>query len=96
MGGTLSTHVPRSYLGVLDHFINSAGNSVCVIIEAKMPQKHGARKKKCCRIGLVFTLDIETDVTAAGFEDGNVPTHVATRNNTRTANQRSCNVRQDT
>lgn len=45
---------------------------------------------------LVFALDIETDMSAAGLKHGNITSHVATGNHTRAANKGSGNVGEDT
>ena len=67
-----------------------------MLIETKVSQKHGARKEKSSRVGLILALDIKTDVTATWLEDGHVTTHVAARYNTRATDQGRSNVCQDT
>lgn len=57
-----------------------------MIIEAKMSKQHGARQQKSSGVSLILALDVETDVSAAWFEDCYVTAHVATRNNTGTTN----------
>ena len=45
---------------------------------------------------LILALDVETDVSAAGLEDGNITAHVAARYDTGTTDESSGNVGQDT
>ena len=61
-----------------------------------MAEKHGAAEEESGRVGLVLALDIETDVSAAGLEDGNVAAHVAAGNDTGTTDESSSNVGEDT
>lgn len=66
-----------------------------MVVEAKVSQEHAAAENHGCGVGLVLALDVETDVTAAGLEDGNLTAHVAAGDDTGAANQGSTNVGQD-
>jgi len=86
----------KSNLPIGDYFIDCLGNAVGMIIEAEMSQKHGSRQQECCRVGLIFALDVETDVSTSWFENGHITTHVATRDDTRSTNKSRSNVGKDT
>jgi hypothetical protein len=76
--------------------VNSLGDAVGVLIQAEVAQKHGAGKDHGARVSLVLALDIKADVTATGLKDSDVTTHVATGDETRSTNEGSTHVRQDT
>lgn len=67
-----------------------------MVIETKVSQQHGARKQQSGWVSLVLALDIKTDMSASGFEDSDITTHVAARDNTRPTDQSSSNVGKDT
>lgn len=79
-----------------DNIVDSLGNAVGVVIEAKVTQEHGAGQDQGTGVGLVLALDIEADVTAARLEDGNVTAHVATGDDTGSTNESSAHVGQNT
>lgn len=66
-----------------------------MVVKAEMAEEHGAAQEESGRVGLVLALDIETDVAAAGLEDGNITAHIAPGDNTGAANQRGGDVGQD-
>jgi hypothetical protein len=66
-----------------------------MVIETEVAEQHGAAENHSSGVGLVLALDVKTDVTAAGFENSNIPTHVAARNNARAAYKGSANVGQN-
>lgn len=63
-----------------------------MLIKSEMTQQHRTRKDHGTGVGLILALDIETNVTAAGFKDSNITAHVAARNQTRTADERRADV----
>lgn len=75
--------------------VDSLGDAVGVVVKAKVSQKHAATENHGSGVSLVLALDIETDVTAAGLEDGNLTTHVAAGDDTRATDQGGANVGQD-
>ena len=66
-----------------------------MVIETEVSQHHSGGKDQRRRIGLVLALDIETDVTAPRLENSRVAAHVASRDNSRSANETSANVGQN-
>lgn len=75
--------------------VNGLRNAVGVVIKTNVSQHHGSRQDQSSGVGLVLALDVKTDVTASGLENGNVAAHVAARNDTRSSNETSTNVGQD-
>jgi len=67
-----------------------------VVIKTNVSQHHGSGQDQSSGVGLVLALDVKTNVTASRLENGNVAAHVATRHDTRAANETSTNVRKDT
>lgn len=67
-----------------------------MVVETKVPQEHGTGENHGSRVGLVLALDVETDVTAAGLEDGDLAAHVATGDDTGATDETGANVGQDT
>lgn len=65
-------------------------------VKTKVTQKHRTGQDHGTGVGLVLALDVETDVTATGLEDGDVTTHVATGNKTGSTNESGTDVGQDT
>lgn len=63
-----------------------------MVIKAEVTEKHGTAEEESGGVGLALALDIKTNVSAAGFEDGNVAAHVAAGNDTGTTNESSSNV----
>lgn len=63
-----------------------------MVIETEVTKHHAAGKKESGGVGLVLALDVKTDVTAAGLEDGDLTAHVATRNDTGTTNETGTDV----
>lgn len=91
-----ATHIPRSYLAVLDHLVHGRRDSVGVLIQTKMSQQHGTREHECSWVGLVLAFDVETDVTAAWLEDSNVSTHIASWNHTWTSDKGCSDICENT
>lgn len=83
-------------LPIGNNTVDGLGDAVGVVVEAEVPQEHGAAQQHGSGVGLVLALDVETDVTAAGLENGDFTTHVAARNNTGATNQGGADVGQDT
>jgi hypothetical protein len=85
-----------SNLPISDDGVGGLGDAVSMLVEAEMSEQHAAGQEHSSRVSLVLALDVKTDVTATGLKDGNLTTHVATRDNTGTTNKGSANVGQDT
>lgn len=67
-----------------------------MLIEAEVSQQHAAGQEHSSRVSLVLALDVETDVTATGLEDGHLTAHVAAGDDTGTTDESGTNVGQDT
>ena len=67
-----------------------------MVIKTNVSQHHGSGQDQSSGVGLVLALDVKTNVTASRLENGNVAAHVATRHDTRAANETSTNVGKDT
>lgn len=67
-----------------------------MVVQAKVAEEHGTREDQGCWVSLVLTLDIKTNVTATGLKDGDISSHVASRNDSGATDQSSSNVGQDT
>lgn len=96
VGGGLAAHVGSADLAIGNDGVGGLGDAVSMLIETKVSQQHAAGQKHGSGVGLVLALDVKTDVTATGLENGNLTAHVATRDNTGTTNKGSANVGQDT
>lgn len=96
MGGGAAAHVGSADLAVGNDAVDGLGDAVGVVVEAKMAEKHAARQNQSSRVGLVLTLNVETDVTAARLENGNLTAHIAAGDDTRTTDESGTNVGQDT
>jgi len=79
-----------------DDIVNGLGDSVGVVVKTNVSQEHASRKDESGRVGLVLALDVETNVSAARLEDGDVTAHVASGNNTGTTHETSTNVGENT
>lgn len=66
-----------------------------MVVKTQVAEQHRCGEKKSGRVGLVLALDIETDVSATRLEDGNIATHVAAGNDTRTTDESGTDVGQD-
>lgn len=93
--GVVATHVAGADFALGNNSVDSLGDPVGVVVEAKVAQEHASRQNQRARVCLVLALDIETDVTATGLEHGNVAAHVAAWHNTRATNKRGANVGQN-
>ena len=96
LGGGVAAHVTGACLALLDDPVDGLGDAVGVVIETEVSQKHGSREDQSAGVGLVLALDVETDVTASGLEDGDVAAHVAARDNTRATDETSADVGENT
>ena len=67
-----------------------------MLIETEMSEEHATREDHGSGVGLILTLNVQTDVTATGLEDGDLATHVAAGNDTGTTDESGANVGQDT
>lgn len=85
LGRVLAAHVTRADLALSNDGVDSLGDSVRVIVEAKVAEEHASREDQSAGVGLVLALDIEADVSAARFEYSHVTAHVAAGHNTRAA-----------
>ena len=81
---------------VSNDLVDGLRDAVGVVIKTNVAQHHGGGQDQSSRVGLVLALDVETDVTATGLEDGDVAAHVAARDDTGATNKTSTNVGQDT
>jgi len=75
-----------------DHVVDSLGDTVGVVVKTEVTQHHAAGEDESGGVGLVLALDVKTDVTAAGLEDGDLTTHVATGNDTGATDETSADV----
>jgi hypothetical protein len=96
MGRGVASHIARAGLAVRDNLVDGLRDAVCVVVKTDVSQHHSSGQDKSGGVSLVLTLDVETDVTASRLEDGDVTAHVASRDNTRSTDQTSANVGQDT
>lgn len=96
VSGRDTAHVAGADLALGNDGVDGLGDAVGVVIETKVAEEHAAGQDHGSRVGLVLALDIETDVTAAGLEDGNIAAHVAAGNDTGTTDESSTNVGEDT
>lgn len=83
-------------LPVSNDLVDRLRDAVGVVIKTNVAQHHGGGQDQSSRVGLVLALDVETDVTATGLEDGDVAAHVAARDDTGATDKSSTNVGQDT
>ena len=96
---TISMHSnswDNSDIPIGDDLVDGLRDAVSVVVKTDVTQHHGSGQDQRSGVGLVLALDVETDVTASRLENGNVATHVASRNDTRATNKTSTNVGEDT
>jgi hypothetical protein len=79
-----------------DDGVGGLGDAVSMVVKTKVAEEHGSAEEEGSGVGLVLALDVETDVTAAGLENGDLATHVAAGDDTGSTNKGSTNVGQDT
>jgi len=96
VSGRVTAHIACPGLALGNDIVDSLGDSVGVVVEAKMSQKHAAAENEGGGVGLVLALDVKTDVTASWLEYSDITTHVATWDDTRTSDQSSANVGENT
>lgn len=87
----LGNHLPFT-----NHIVDCLGNAVRVVIETKVSKEHRARENHRAGVSLVLALDVKTNVTATGLENGNITAHVATRDQTGATDESSTDVGKDT
>lgn len=83
-------------LPISDDGVGGLGDAVGMLVESEMSEQHAAGQEHSSRVSLVLTLDVKTDVTATGLEDGDLTAHAATRDDTGATNKGSANVGQNT
>lgn len=96
MSGGNATHVPCPGLALGNDVVNSLADAVGVVVKTKVTKHHAAGENEGSWVGLVLALDVETNVTAARLEDGDITSHVAARNDTWTTDKTGTDVGQDT
>lgn len=67
-----------------------------MLVETEVAEEHGGGEDQSAGVGLVLALDVETDVTASGLEDGDLTTHVASGHDTGTTDETSSDVGENT
>ena len=82
-------------LPLSDDVVDGLLNGVGVLVETEVSEHEDTGEKHGSGVGLVHALDVETDVTATGLEEGNVVTHVTAGNDTGTTNEGSTDVGED-
>lgn len=87
---------PHLDLPLGNNVVDGGGDAVGVLVEAEVAEEHGAAEEEGSGVGLVLALDVETDVPAAGLEDGDITTHIAAGDNTRATDKSSGNVGKNT
>lgn len=80
-------HIPFA-----DHVVHSLGDTVGVVVQAEVAEKHGTGQDHSTGVSLVLTLDVQTNVTASRLEDSDVASHVGARNQTRATDKGSADV----
>jgi len=96
VGGGIASHVACAGGAFSYDLVDRLRDAVGVVIKTNVSQHHGSGQDQSSGVGLVLALDVKTNVTASRLENGNVAAHVATRHDTRAANETSTNVRKDT
>ena len=96
VSGGAAAHVGSADLAVGNDAVDGLGDAVGVVVEAEVAEEHAARQNQSSRVGLVLTLDVETDVTAARLENGNLTAHVAAGDDARATDESGTNVGQNT
>jgi len=93
--GRIATHIARPRLAVGDHIVHSLADSVGVVVKTEMSEHHATGEDESSRVGLILTLDVETNVSAAGLEYCDFAAHVAARDDTRAADKTGADVGED-
>lgn len=91
-----AAHVPRPDLALGNDVVHCFADPVGVVVKTQMPQHHATRENERSGVGLVLALDVQTDVTAARLEDGDLATHVAARYDTGATDETGADVGEDT
>ena len=92
LGGGVAAHVASPVGALGDNVVDGLGDAVGVVVETKVTQHHAAGEDESGGVGLVLALDVKTDVTAAGLEDGDLTAHVAAGNNTGATDETGADV----
>ena len=79
-----------------DDLVDGLRDAVGVVVKTNVAQHHGGGQDQGSGVSLVLALDVETDVTAARLENGDVTAHVASRNDTGATDKAGTDVGQDT
>lgn len=66
-----------------------------MIIQPQMPQEHRPGQQHRRRVRLILALDIQPHVSAAGFEDRDVASHIAAGDDTGPTDEGSADIGQD-
>lgn len=82
----------RRYSPLSDDIVDGLGDSVGVVIKTNVSKEHASAQDQSSWVGLVLALDVETDVSAAGLENGDLTAHVAARNDTWATDQTGTDV----
>jgi hypothetical protein len=85
----------QNNLPVSNDLVDRLRDAVGVVVETNVAQHHGGRQDQGSGVGLVLALDVKTDVTAAGLEEGDVAAHVASGNDTGATDETSADVGED-
>lgn len=80
-------HIPFT-----DHVVHSLGDTVGVVVQTEVAEKHGTRQDHSTGVSLVLALDVQTNMTASRLEDSDVASHVGARNQTRATDKGSADV----
>lgn len=67
-----------------------------MFIETQVAQQHGPREKHGSRIGLVFSFNVEANMSASRFKYSYITAHIASRHNAGTSHERSTYIRKNT
>lgn len=67
-----------------------------MVVKTNVSQEHATGEDESGGVGLVLALNVETDVSAARLEDGDITSHVASGNNTRATDEASTDVGENT
>lgn len=94
-GGSSTANVLGSNGGISKDIVSGLGDSVGMLIETKVTQKHRGRKNHGGGVGLVAALNVKTNVSATGLKDSVLTANVDTGNETGATNKGSTNVTQN-
>jgi len=78
-----------------NNIVDSLLDGVGVLVETEVSEHEDTGEEHGSGVSLVLALNVKTDVTATGLEDGNIISHVAARDNTRATDKGSTDVGED-